>query len=202
MRTLAVTGALAGLCLVAACGGGTTPARRADTGGIKIGLLLDDLRQDLRFATRSGSNDFSGSFRTGFTNDRWRSVTPADEARVDVLVPTYEFTAGGPVVTDRTWFFGAGRFFDRTTARQTGVTDVPFEFNANERRYEAKITQSLGVAQRLQVAYTGLDRRETNHASAGSSNVMDLASLTDRSLPQRLVSAHYTGVFGSRFRPL
>jgi len=46
MRTLAVTGALAGLCLVAACGGGTTPARRADTGGIKIGLLLDDLRQE------------------------------------------------------------------------------------------------------------------------------------------------------------
>jgi D-xylose transport system substrate-binding protein len=46
MRTLAVTGALAGLCLVAACGGGTTPQKRADTGGIKIGLLLDDLRQE------------------------------------------------------------------------------------------------------------------------------------------------------------
>jgi len=47
MRTLALTGALAGFCILAACGGGgTTPPRRADTGGIKIGLLLDDLRQE------------------------------------------------------------------------------------------------------------------------------------------------------------
>jgi hypothetical protein len=149
--------------------------------------------------TRSGSNDFSGSFRTGFTNDQWRSVTPFEESKVDALVPTYEFTAGGPVVANRTWFFGAGRFFDQTTARQTGITNVPFEFNANEKRYEAKVTQSLGEAQRLQVAYTGIDRLESNHASAGASNVMDLASLTDRSLPQRLLSAHYTGMFGDRF---
>jgi len=149
--------------------------------------------------TRSGSNDFSGSFRTGFTNDQWRSVTPFEESKMDALVPTYEFTAGGPVVANRTWFFGAGRFFDRTVARQTGITNIPFEFNANEKRYEGKVSQSLGEAQRLQVAYTGIDRLENNHASAGASNVMDLASLTNRSLPQRLLSAHYTGMFGSRF---
>jgi D-xylose transport system substrate-binding protein len=46
MRTRALTGALAGLCILAACGGGTTPARRADTGVAQIGLLLDDLRQE------------------------------------------------------------------------------------------------------------------------------------------------------------
>jgi hypothetical protein len=149
--------------------------------------------------TRSGSNEFRGSFRTGLTNDTWRGVTPFGEPKIDALVPTYEFTAGGPIRTNRTWFFGAGRFFDRTVARQTGATNIPFEFNANEKRYEAKVSQSLGTGHRLQVAYTGIDRRETNHASAGSASVMDLASLTTRTLPQRLLSAHYGGVFGSRF---
>ena len=46
MRTLALTGTLAGLCILAACGGGTAPARRADTGAAQVGLLLDDLRQE------------------------------------------------------------------------------------------------------------------------------------------------------------
>lgn len=149
--------------------------------------------------TKSGSNALSGSFRTGFTNDRWRSVTPENEPKVDALVPTYEFTAGGPIRTNATWLFGAGRFFDRNTALETGITAIPFDFNVNEKRYELKLTQSVGTAQRLQVGYTGIDRSETNFASAGAGNVMDLASLTSRKLPQRLLSAHYGGMFGSRF---
>jgi hypothetical protein len=149
--------------------------------------------------TRSGSNEFAGSFRTGLSNDRWRSATPFGEPKTDALVPTYEFTAGGPVSTNHTWFFGAGRFFDRTTARQTGFTNIPFQFNASEKRYEAKVTQALAAAHRLQVSFIGIDRTETNHASAGASSVMDLASLTTRSLPQRLVSAHYGGMVGPSF---
>ncbi len=149
--------------------------------------------------TRSGSNAFSGSFRTGFTNDQWRTVTPFDEPKVDAVVPTYEFTAGGPIRLNRTWLFGAGRFFDRSAARETGITGIPFDFETREVRYELKGTQALGAAQRVQVAYTGIDRTETNFATGGAASVMDLASLTTRSLPQRLVSAHYTGMIGNRF---
>lgn len=60
--------------------------------------------------TKSGGNQFSGSFRTTFTNDKWRALTPfTGDKKVDKVVPAYEYTAGGPILRDRTWFFTAGR---------------------------------------------------------------------------------------------
>ena len=48
--------------------------------------------------TKSGGNRFSGSFRTTFTNDDWRELTPhPNDTKVDDVVPTYEFTGGGPI---------------------------------------------------------------------------------------------------------
>lgn len=149
--------------------------------------------------TKSGGNIFSGSMRVGFTNDSWRTVTPENEPRVDVTVPTYEFTFGGPIVRDRTWFFGAGRFFDQTVARETGITRVPYDLKSNERRYEGKLTQALATAHRLQLSYTGLDRRDANTAWPSPGEVLDLTSLTTRQLPQRMFSASYMGSVTTNF---
>src|SRR5574338_260420 len=49
--------------------------------------------------TKSGGNDFSGSFRTTFESDSWRSLTPyekglSEDPRLDTVVPTYEATLG------------------------------------------------------------------------------------------------------------
>ncbi|HWB18561.1 MAG TPA: TonB-dependent receptor [Vicinamibacterales bacterium] len=150
--------------------------------------------------TKSGSNAFSGSFRTSFTNDAWRTKTPFGEPRIDATVPAYEFTLGGPILRDKTWFFGAGRIENQDRAAQTYLTNIPYTTGQDESRYEAKVTQSLGMGQRLQVDYIGVSHKDITADTASIVfGAMDLASLVTRELPQRQISAHYTGTFGSRF---
>jgi outer membrane receptor protein involved in Fe transport len=149
--------------------------------------------------TRSGGNVTSASFRTSFSNDNWRTVSPFDEPKANRTVPMYETTLGGPIVQDRLWYFAAARVSDKTVARQTGYTNQAYEYRNDEKRLEAKLTGAFSPTQRLSVGYTGIRQEETNSAWPGSSSVMDLASLTTRQLPQNLVAAHYTGTFGSNF---
>jgi outer membrane receptor protein involved in Fe transport len=147
--------------------------------------------------TKSGGNQFSGSFRTTFTNDDWRTTSPFDEPKTDDVVPTHEFTLGGPILRDRTWFFGAGRLFSSAISRQTGYTNLPYAFEQDEKRFEGKITQSLGTGHSVRVSYTNIQREESNNAFPSSAEVMDLASLYTRTLPQNLWSVHYTGTLGA-----
>ncbi len=149
--------------------------------------------------TKSGGNLFSGSLRTSFSNDNWRSVSPFGEPKTDRTVPAYEYTLGGPIVKDRLWFFGAGRTSDRTVARQTGYTNTPYEFRDDEQRAEVKITHAFSAAHRLSVDYTGIRQEQANNAYPNSANVMDLASLTTRRMPQNLLAVHYTGTVGANF---
>ena len=87
------------------------PACRPSTGGSAGGIASA--------VTKSGGNMFSGSLRTSFANDYWRSLTPFESTqlmRTDAQCssstrpcPTYEATFGGPVKKERLWFFGATR---------------------------------------------------------------------------------------------
>ena len=63
----------------------------------------------VNMVTKSGGNQFNGSFRTSFSNDAWSALTPfPGDENIDRIVPTYEATVGGPVSRDRLWFFAAG----------------------------------------------------------------------------------------------
>jgi hypothetical protein len=148
--------------------------------------------------TKSGGNRFNGSFRTTLTNDNWRSASPFGEPKTAQVVPTYEFTAGGPIVRDRTWYFGAGRVFDRTVTSTVGAPALPYESGDNEKRFETKLTQLLGAGQTVTVAYTNVERHLTNAAFPNPGQLLDLRSLTDHVESQNLLSARYTGTFGSR----
>ena len=116
--------------------------------------------------TKSGGNSFSGSFRTTLTNDSWRELTPyPNDTKVDDVVPTYEFTAGGPIARDRLWFFGAGRIVDRVEARQTTTTNIPYTLEEAERRYEGKLTFSLSPNHTVRGSYIYRNRDQINTSS-------------------------------------
>ncbi len=147
--------------------------------------------------TKSGGNNFSGSFRTTFTNDDWRTLSPQQgDFKVDDTIPTYEFTVGGPVLRDRIWFFGAGRLSDKVEARQTDFLNAPFDFGQNEKRFEGKGTWNIANAHTFRGSYIGRRREETNARFTGA---MDERSLYDRSLPENLYSANYTGIVTKNF---
>lgn len=108
--------------------------------------------------TKSGGNPFSGSFRSTITNDSWRTMSPFDEPKTDATVPTYEATLGGPIFRDRTWFFGAGRMFDANVSAQTGYTNLPYQVETKEQRYDGKITQNIANGHSVRASYTGINR--------------------------------------------
>lgn len=155
--------------------------------------------------TKSGGNQFSGSFRESLNNDRWRTLTPFEterlattpQPRIDKVVPTHEYTLGGPVMRDRLWFFTSGRLRDESQGRTLVATAVPYEFTEEQRRYEAKGTYSLNPQHRFQVNYNHHDRAQINY-SFNQNVTMDLRSLGTRTLPERLYAATYSGMLTSK----
>jgi len=147
--------------------------------------------------TKSGGNSFSGSFRTTLTNDDWRSTTPFGEPKTDVVVPTFEVTLGGPIMKDRVWFFAAGRSAKDTAARQTQITNLGYEFENKQKRFEGKLTWAINSRHTLTGSYTKIQQDFLNNSSAGA--FMDLKNLYDSSTPQDLLSLNYAGALTSKF---
>ena len=153
--------------------------------------------------TKSGGNTFSGSFRTTFTNDSWRAYSayrdpttganPQEGTFVDKTVPTYEATFGGPILRDRLWFFGAGRYFDQSDANSfvTRLTNIPYTGGTEELRYEAKLTLTPFQNHTLTGSYINVG---TEQAGYSFGTVSDLESVYTRQLPQELLAVNYNGV--------
>ena len=158
--------------------------------------------------TKSGGNVFSGSFRDTLNNDDWRRRTPFEitavggqggrDLRIDKMVPTYEYTFGGPVVRDRLWFFIAGRIQKQESGRNTAITSIPYTFIEDSKRYEFKGTYALDSNHRFQSSYTKSDRTQENN-TFNLNLSMDLASLGTRKLPEDLFTFNYTGVLTPTF---
>jgi outer membrane receptor protein involved in Fe transport len=154
--------------------------------------------------TKSGGNRFSGSFRDTLNNDKWRRLTPFEESpaggvgggrdlRIDKVVPTYEYTVGGPVLRDRIWFFTAGRLQKQESGRNTAITAIPYPFIEDAKRFEGKGTYALNSSHRFQAAYTKHSRSQENNTFNPNLS-MDLGSNGTRELPEDLFTFNYTGV--------
>lgn len=154
--------------------------------------------------TKSGGNTFSGSFRTSLTNDKWTQKTDFvnaqgvnPEVKVDEVIPTYEATIGGPIIKDVIWFFGAGRLRDVETSGTTQApVSAPYVITDDEKRYEGKLTFSLGGRHTILGNYQKVTRDQGNNSFG---NIYDLQSLYDRQLPQQLISANYSGTLSDSF---
>jgi outer membrane receptor for ferrienterochelin and colicin len=164
--------------------------------------------------TKSGGNVFNGSFRTTFTNDKWTDNDPYNsgsggtgvsptisDTRVDKVNETYEETLGGPIFRDRLWFFFAGRqatLTDSNQTRQTAgpgsidPTTIPYTHGTDEKRYEGKLTGAITPSHSIVGTYVDIKLHETNNRF--TTNILDLASLTDRDLPNTLLAVNYNGV--------
>ena len=142
--------------------------------------------------TKSGGNDFSGSFRTSFTNQDWSAKTSRTTIQTDEVIPTYEATLGGPILKDRLWFFLAGRKFDTNTTQNTAApTLVPFQVEQDQKRYEGKLTLSASESHRLIASYIKIDDKQNGDFFG---TILDTKSLNNRETPQELKSINYSGV--------
>jgi hypothetical protein len=144
--------------------------------------------------TKSGGNDFSASVRTSFTNDSWVAETPLTTTRTNKENKVYEATLGGFLLRDKAWFFAAGRDFDTTLTDQTAAPyRIAFDNADSQTRLEGKLTLSPFDGHRLTGSYIDVDETDGGNYFTGAP-ILDLDSVTTRSLPQELKAAHYSGV--------
>ncbi len=147
--------------------------------------------------TKSGGNEFEGSFRDSFTNPAWRETYPTETEGPDGSInEVYEATLGGYIMKDRLWFFTAGRYFDNTTPRFFARSNDSVDFSNKEKRIELKLTGQLTPNHSLVGTYFDLDNPQTNYAFGTPT---EASSLTNRNVPQKFWSVNYHGILSSNF---
>jgi outer membrane receptor protein involved in Fe transport len=168
--------------------------------------------------TKSGGNEFAGSVRATLENESWRSKTPLTTEQEDKINPTYEATLGGPILSDKLWFFSAGRFSEEDFIGQTEpgnardgdqdaagnfleagtpIDPITYPRGETEERMEVKFTGALTGSHSLIGSYIDVDRSAQN---TDFGQVMDLRSLIpDRTYPNTLLAVNYNGVLTSNF---
>jgi len=147
--------------------------------------------------TKSGGNDFSGSFRDSFTNPSWTATTPLGGAKSDsTLVEVYEATLGGRIIRDRLWFFAAGRSAEVTNVRSYAASTDTFETLDTDDRWEGKLTGQITQKHSLVASY--LDRSVDNTPYCPFGCWEDSAIDQDgRQTPEEMTTARYNGILTS-----
>lgn len=165
----------------------STPARLpAGFGSFDAGAIA--------LVTSSGTNRIAGSARAdvgsaGLTADLLRSSRSVDGAG-----RTFEYTLGGPIIRNSTWFFASGRHLAESAPDDTAVLDDPFETRVRERVGVGRLTHLLSANQRLEAQWVGARHQLTDSPPADVLRVADLRALETRALSDRAFSLAYVGV--------
>ncbi len=149
--------------------------------------------------TKSGGNDFSGSFRDTLNNQSWTAVSDFKQqpARLDQINSVYEATFGGRILADRLWFFTSGRYQSGDESRATTQTLIPYTRSTQDKRLELKLTGQLTAKHSLTGVYTNTSYKIDNFISSGT--IVDLRSLTFYDRPRSLMSLNYNGILTNNF---
>ncbi len=78
--------------------------------------------------TKSGTNDFQGSIFVDRTSDEWRSATPIEErgsGKSDTKTEQWGLSLGGPIVTDRLFYFMTYESKEITSPRGIQAGQLP-----------------------------------------------------------------------------
>jgi outer membrane receptor protein involved in Fe transport len=153
--------------------------------------------------TRSGGNDFHGSFRDRITSGRWKagSPWPGEPAPLSALDHALEATLGGFLHRDRLWFFLAGRDAQSSTRSFTFETNVPYLYQAEDQRAQGKLTATLTPRHSLIASWVESSLAETNVTHARTNGrVLDLdALIPQREEPTRFLALTSTNVLAAQW---
>jgi hypothetical protein len=151
----------------------------------------------INMITKSGGNEFSGSYRLNMTNDDWASATPLTTDQEDKINQTHEATLGGYIMKDRLWFFLAGRQFERDRLDQMRNPLRTTYPNIREQlRYEAKLTFSPNMSHRILGSFMNVDDEEQGRTRLPA---IEPDAIIDRETPQDMLALNYTGVLSEAF---
>lgn len=157
--------------------------------------------------TKSGGNQFSGSVRDSLDNPSWTSKSFSTQAALAKHTNnTYEGTLGGRILTDRLWFFVAGRQA-KTSASSTlralppGLPDPTigaYTIQSSNPRQEYKLTANLTDKHSLVGSYLNNDSKADKNCQIGC---LDLRSVNTNGIdnPNNFKTLHYNGVITNNF---
>ena len=156
--------------------------------------------------SKSGGNEFSGTFRDSFQAPKWSALSPSPTAqapRGKHVNQTYEATLGGRIIRDRLWFFLAGRHFKTTTPstlfNPAGNTNPAPGYVAGRKqdREELKLTGQITPKHSVTVSGLNITDKQTNNSFLSSIELRTLDAA--RETPNSFKTAHYNGVITNSF---
>ncbi len=161
--------------------------------------------------TKSGTNKYEGSAKYIFLNDNWdrqnkttSEITGASLARVkfDHVNPVYTFTAGGPIVKDHAWFFGAYEYGPTTSAQQQTQGQIPEDYQQTTKNKFGSVRGTVQLKQGhtawLKYYQSPTDGFVINYWG-GATPAGEREALTSQNQTAKNWAAQYSGVVKSNW---
>lgn len=154
--------------------------------------------------TKTGGNEFEGSLRAQFTNDKWDATNPFNRGSeiTDDVTKRYQATFGGPIIKDRLWFFLAAH---NQPDAETTLTLAGYDFvsggtlgsPSSQDRLEGKITWGITPNHTLTTSYLDYESATGPPRMGLPSGDLDFVNTGIRSDERNILSIQYKGILSN-----